>query len=510
MTVVYRMMRFRALFPIFVAASVFAVLPADGKQLTSAQIKVLPECSLAKTNLSCKLVIDRNKPVAPSTIQMYSGQSVTVVVKNPFPYERYFLDYQTGQAAVSPDVGAAIVQGLIPPLAKLEIQIQRSLIKPPQPPPPDPCAAPEIIGPNLPKPNEVAGVLPAFQECLAKLDDDAISIYRSLEPFVASDSLTPNGVQTPGDPSALQKPIEAFLGSEFAMSGRITAISGKLNDPADQPAITQLTDLQKLSDAVADDLLGYKQRIGDLQLYPNESQDCANLIDLTAQKAQSKIQCVAITSRRDQLHVYQNMVTRTITYSLDALNLIAYSQQAVPAAANKRALATVAINFADAPTTKIGYPYTALRWEVSAGVLFSMLPIRSFSVAPTFTGTTITDNTVAQNIVRPTVVPFAAANYRLTNDLKWTRWKSDLYWTGAIGINPNTVSADFATGPTLSWRSLMFSAFCHFGHDVRLTQGFYNKEDLGASFTATLPTKNYWTESFAFGVSVRIPPLSGR
>ena len=65
------------------------------------------------------------------------------------------------------------------------------------------------------------------------------------------------------------------------------------------------------------------------------------------------------------------MVTRTITYSLDALNLVSNSQQAVPNAANKKALATVAINFADRPNKSfLGVPFTALRFEASAGVYF--------------------------------------------------------------------------------------------------------------------------------------------
>jgi hypothetical protein len=48
----------------------------------------LPECSLAKTNKSCAIVIDRGNPVAPPTIQMYSGESVTVVVRDPKYFER--------------------------------------------------------------------------------------------------------------------------------------------------------------------------------------------------------------------------------------------------------------------------------------------------------------------------------------------------------------------------------------------------------------------------------------
>jgi hypothetical protein len=192
------------------------------------------------------------------------------------------------------------------------------------------------------------------------------------------------------------------------------------------------------------------------------------------------------------------------------LNLVSYSQEAAPVPTNKRALASIALNFADRPTKFAGFPATSLRWEGSAGVFFSMLPNRSFSVVPVYSGLTITDNTATQNAVRPTVIPFAAANYRLTNDLKWTRWKSDVYWTAAIGINPNTVSADYATGFSLSWRTVLFSGLCHFGHDNHLTQGFTPNESLGASFSGSLPSKSYWTEAFAFGISIRVPTITGR
>jgi hypothetical protein len=200
------------------------------------------------------------------------------------------------------------------------------------------------------------------------------------------------------------------------------------------------------------------------------------------------------------------MVTRTITYSLNTLNLVSNFQEAAPDPTKKKLLATVAINFADNAKQSVR---SAFRWEASAGAFFSSLPVRTFSAAPVFTKNVITDKTISQNVLHPTVVPFAAGNYRLTNDLPG-RWKSNLYWTGAVGINPNTVTADFATGLSLSYRALMVSGLCHFGHDLRLTQGLTVGESLGASFNGSVPTQTYWTESFALGLSIRVPSLTGR
>ncbi len=83
---------FRVVFGLPIMALLLFPISAGAKHLTSAQIKSLPDCSLARTNLSCKLVIDRRSPVAPQGLQMYSDQELTVIVKNPLPFERYFLD----------------------------------------------------------------------------------------------------------------------------------------------------------------------------------------------------------------------------------------------------------------------------------------------------------------------------------------------------------------------------------------------------------------------------------
>jgi hypothetical protein len=117
---------------------------------------------------------------------------------------------------------------------------------------------------------------------------------------------------------------------------------------------------------------------------------------------------------------------------------------------------------------------------------------------------------IAKNILHPTVVPFAAANYRLTDDLKHFRWKSNIYLTDAVGINPNTVSADFATGISWAYRALMVSALAHFGHEVSLTQGLTVGESFGPGFNGNLPTQTHWTTSFAICLSGRIPSLVGR
>lgn len=477
------------------------------------------ECSVSKTNESCLLIIDRKTPVAPPQIQMYSGESITVVVKQPNPFERYFLDYQSGQAVVTPDVASSILQGLIPSLPKTaEFKANEEALTSEQAT--DVCA--NIAKMSLLAPGQGSDLLQVVQTCIGQLSAKATDIYRKLEPLVAPDSITP---MSPEKPNAceLKACIAAFLESENAFSARIAVLAADPNlkdankdwkNHADGIAIAQILALQKIADQVATGLQGYALQLDDLptttaELARNGFQNCRDVMPMPEEKPDEKhpMQCVVIQSQTDKPDVYRSMVTRTITYSLNTYNLVSYSQEAAPDPTKKKLLATVAINFADTTSASVA---SSLRWEASAGVFFSTLPIRSFAVAPVFTSGVITDKTIAQNILHPTVVPFAAANYRLTNDLKFSRWKSNLYWTGAVGVNPNTVSADFATGPSISWRALMVSFLAHFGHDTQLTQGLASGESLGAGFNGSLPTQTHWSTSFAIGLSVRIPALTGR
>lgn len=472
-----------------------------------AQANKLPECSLSKTNRSCQLVIDRANPVAPSTVQMYSDQQLTVIVKNPLSYERYFLDFTTAQATVTPDVTSSIVQALIPSLAKFQGPLAAEAVVTPPGTRPATCTVPEVADPNTtPAAGAVEGYVGKFQDCLADLARTAIPIYRHLELYVAPDSITPS-IQTAESLGQIRTDIQAFLKFEADVSGKITAIvnlSALKNSVPDAPALTKLANLQKAADAIATDLLSYYQRIGDLSVSGGSSigfQDCDNLIGLTPEEKDSEkkgphLQCVVVNSRQDAHQIYKNITTRTVTYSLDALNLVANSQEAIPVSTNKKALATIAINFADRPNTFLGTPFTALRWEASAGVFFSSLPNRTFTLSST--------GTVQDNKTRPTPIPFAAANYRLTDDLG-NRWKQNFYLTAGVGINPNNTTAEFGTGISYAWRAFMVSALCHFGHDVRPTAA-----SLTSGSTSALPTTSHWTEAFAIGISVRVPSLTGR
>jgi len=87
-----------------------------------------------------------------------------------------------------------------------------------------------------------------------------------------------------------------------------------------------------------------------------------------------------------------------------------------------------------------------------------------------------------------------------------------VYVTAAVGLNPNpnTTTADFAVGPSLSWRLLMISPLYHFGRDLRLTQGEHVGQTWAGTGTPPAPsTQRFWSGAFAIGISVRVPTSFG-
>jgi hypothetical protein len=218
------------------------------------------------------------------------------------------------------------------------------------------------------------------------------------------------------------------------------------------------------------------------------------------------------TEKNLQLKKYQG---RQVAFGVYVVNEVGISRASAPTTTQPKSIVTITVLFADP------------KFEVSAGALFSTLPNRSFANI-----TTVTENSsgaptqgnvvISQSISRPTVVPFAAGNFRVGNDFALMGARREAFYiTGTVGLNPNNSLAEFGVGPSISWRSLMFSALYDWGHDVRLTQGEYVGEvwcDQSAA-NGSIPkcsgsppspsTEKYWKGVFAFGLSVRIPSIFG-
>jgi hypothetical protein len=220
---------------------------------------------------------------------------------------------------------------------------------------------------------------------------------------------------------------------------------------------------------------------------------------------------------------------RQAVFAVNVVNLIDNPVASVPTT-QKKSIATITAVYAD--------PI----FEASAGAFFSWLPNRSFANQTqivqgaecpdiTYTGTPPTtspvqcDVTITQTIKRPTVVPFAGANWRLGRDFPW--WdgrRGAAYFTLGVGIDPTTTTTEYAGGFSLSWRSLMVSPLFHLGRDIHLTQGETVGEvvcNVSGQTNGTPPapkcsgsppaptTTQFWRGAFAIGFSVRVPTTFG-
>lgn len=506
------------------------------------------ECSYGRTNSDCYILVDRNDPITPVTMQLYTGARVTVILLNPRIYEQYTLDpvYPPTQTAVSADVGSTLLGGVFSAIQKfggLESGPAVTWKFVPGGPQPEKAECPSDLKIDKSQHGDA---------CFNYLQQSALHIYKRLlhcelpdaiypgAPGSAADacsSLIENYDQSSKDERSLEDQIQSFIDGESALSGAIAKYS-KATSPAPDPTLSaELTMKITDYDSLAQDLNGYRKRLKSLNS-PERSFPpvCARHSGLS-DAIKIRVGCKRVTQPDDTFLVlratkdnvlYGASVSRPVTFQLNTFNLVTNPQAASIDPTKKKNLATVNLNFADSHRW---FGVNTFRWEGSAGVFFSAIPDRSYSITalyyqkdasatdpdncPAASSTnpigTLCDNVVTQKILRPSLVPFTALHYRLSPDATFIPWKTALYLTGAVGYNVNTNSADFAGGLSLNWRSIMISPLWHWGHDVRPIDGFYWKESLGAGFKGTtVPTENYWRDAFAVGISVRVPSLTGR
>ena len=455
---------------------------------------------------------------------------MVVILLNPRPYETYTLDpaYPAAQAGISSDVGGTLINAVIAGISKYggtepaKSKNGRAFITQGQ------CPAHIAISQTE-----------QGQACFNELQAKALDIYQKLATCETPDAIMPLSASNPTDCAALitnyrnglSQEIGLFIAEESNLSGGISAYSAK-----DEIA-TELNMKIKDFDALAQDLNGYDKRLtalsSPLTTFPQVCDNKSILND----EIKTRVGCAHVTrpdygfqvleATRDNA-LYGGSVSRPVSFQVNTLNLVTTAQASSIDPTKKKTIAAIALNFAD---THRWFGANTFRWEGSAGIFFSAIPDRSYSVTslyyqanastidsqncPAASSTnpvgTLCDNIVTEKVLRPSLVPFTALHYRVSPDAKFVPWKTAVYMTGAVGYNVNTSSADFAGGLSLNWRSIMISPLWHWGHDVRLTNGFYSNESLGANFKGTsVTTEDYWRSMFAVGVSVRVPSLSGR
>jgi hypothetical protein len=201
-----------------------------------------------------------------------------------------------------------------------------------------------------------------------------------------------------------------------------------------------------------------------------------------------------------------------VTYAVNAINNIATAQTSVTAATSKVSIATVTVLYANP------------RLESSAGAIVSFVHNRTFANQtitnpPTGSPYAPGDIVIAQTKTDPEVVPFVALHWRVGDEyLMPDHRRGAVYGTIWVGLNPYSTLPEYGGGPTVSWRSLMFSFLYNRAHQTSLVSG-ETQGQIVCSPTATAGmspplctpappapiTQTTPLNAFAIGLSVRIP-----
>jgi hypothetical protein len=536
---------------VFFAASTILAIPAAAD-----------ECSTEKVNhADCTVTVDRYYPVVPPTIQMSKNRKVTVRLEHSLPFESASLDLQSAQAVAGTDQTAAIVTAA---LAQAKSLLFSATISPAL------AGGGGAATPTATTVNDditkLNGTVTSLREQINDFAKSAVRIYEELQEVVGTippqtlagvarlaasplaSAPTPHpwnqfslwrswmlceigGSSCPSDPD-MPPSARRLLGKAADITIALGDLGAgncpdptkatnydcmikKLNtsidglSPGDQNALRQrmraveanygmLTSEAATLSAVAKDLGSYFVNIEQLTDEIREAHRMpaptvlGDIIDPSSTASVSSL--------------IAKLFGRQVVYAINVVNGVSQLLPSVPPVAQKKAIATITVLYAD--------PIL----EPSAGVFFSLLPNRSFANQTTVTPgnpPTLGNIVITQTVQTPTAVPFAAANLRLGNDFLIGRRRSAVYLTAAIGINPYSTSTEFGFGPTLSWRLLMFSAFYHLGRDLRLTQGetvnmVWCDGDPNSTIKCSPPapsTERFWRGTFAAGISVRIPAV---
>jgi hypothetical protein len=472
---------------------------------------------------------------------MYSGQKVTIAIKNSFGFESYSLDWSAGQATTPPDLGAAIFTALQGNLKSLDLwQGQERSAREAFPAvAPMACDASKIKAATAGDDATYGAVIMGCLDELKPIQTDAANVYSQIQPVIwptshpVKYSKAATAIGLPAAEGRADREWEIALSCEVLGKDRFSdALGNPVQDSEGQPVldfnqqpITCSTASLPVKPGLASRMATVSIKIGSVvsALNPSSGPLTTNYNVLSALQILQDLKVTLDSTRTDLLSYGQRVaalvidppahvnvvgsipevrstatVIPQVTYNLNALNLVA-NNSSITDSTKKQLVVSITVIYGD------------VSWETSAGTFFSSLPVRSFAAAPVFVSDAITDKKVTETLVRPLVIPFGAVNYRLSDDWRKPKWRTNWYWTSAVGINPNTVTADFATGPSWAYRALMVSGLWHVGHDIHLTQGVKVGDSLGPSFSGSLPTKTAWTfSSGGIGISIRVPAITGR
>jgi hypothetical protein len=459
---------------------------------------VAAECTSATLNKNCVIAIDREAPVSPLPVRITPESKVTLQVTKR-PLEQIVFDVTLADT-LAPDPLSAIFAAFLKPItAFVTTQKLRLLLSVPRDPQADDFIK-NKLEPIARAQELVQRQLATFDEKLTTLASQLKTFQRTRAGFWTIESFKTfqrefvckvlgSGIQNDKEEtgqSAVCPAGEGISGAALPL-GEVAAlhelITAVLKEFAALPPDVR-KEVSAAMNAIVSDQSQIRVNVKTLQAKQTALFDAASFV--------RSIDASKMTLRDERvIGGFPQNTTRTATVKITAQDLVSKTTTT---------LGTVVI------------VWGGTRWEVSGGALFSALHNRTFQNSPIIengipkvdsSGKTTTRITETQT--RPTVVPVAVMHYRFGETvLPGQSQRIALLWALGIGINPNSGSADFATGPTFSYRGLMISPVLHYVRDLRLTNGLYSGLELGSA-PPPLGTERHWVGKFALAVSYRVP-----
>ena len=435
---------------------------------------------------TCVITIDRSSPGSPLPVQVPPNTNVIIVVNNQRPHE-IIQSVTTNDAVASPDIAGGILGKLASPLGSLVFS-----------PPPTGRDAPFDVIPTR------RGQLDALKDAQQIAYTSLMKVYGGyiaptcLQAYIIFDAVHGICTQTPlvSDP----KMTEGQRLDVFEKAKAVTLASLLLtltpNLPADESVLdnqfSALCPTDPTTHSVAPDCIESKRnedRINALlTLLKAKTTDAATIKTVQTWVATLNIFVPLAPTLFPAVSEGPN---RKLTVKLNSQEQFGNTTTA---------LATVVIT------------WQQTNWSLSTGVVLSTLKNKTFANSPIYntdgtpdidsTGKVLTQVTVSKTY--PGIIsPVFLVNYRLYN-FQGDHGKFAVLFSGGLGLNPVSKSADFAVGPSLQWSSVIFGTVLHYGRQTELIGGVHVGDKLGTSPPA-VPTQNAYKPAFGISITYRVP-----
>jgi hypothetical protein len=488
---------------IYLSAGIFLTLllhslscySQTGKPVTDTDIdrvEKLPLCVTAAPSgyiaHECLIKVDREAPVSPPPFLVPKTTTVYVEVTNTRANETVLFVPATTHTT-PPDLLAAAVKGAVSPLQSLVFTFNSKYLA--------------IDGGQDPLDEKEKGIAASLETVQVEVLK-AASAVTCLSSYQTID-------QTSGKCSPASLITAATFKDQKDLAVKFATKAAKRPLP--------LAELRNLGDMVSDQQTKCLADVAKLTT-EDEKEKKRNACDVQTDRHlsnQNRFTSAAGDIQKAQAALLQNVLTLE---NLTVTNArVAYEFTSAPL---NNTVITIsgqeAVNKTNSPIATVTVNCQATHWVISTGILFSNLKFHTFTNAPIIVnGQPVLDaggkvlTRVTQSDTSPAVVaPVLLVNYRL-NKFSRFKWEQrcrngcSFLLSGGVGANLTSKSADFDTGISFQFGSVLFTPTVHYGRENRLSNGVTVGQELGSSPPNPLPTDFHWIKKFGFAITYALP-----